>query len=66
MAFENNGSQWYGTLKLEFVYFFKSSIILDPILAWRKDSSISGFSIRLTLLVSCCVKVISIQVINVK
>ena len=66
MAFENNGSQWYGTSKLEFVYFFKSSIILDPILAWRKDSSISGFSIGPTLLVSCCVKAISIHVINVK
>jgi hypothetical protein len=33
MAFENDWSEWYGTMKLEFVYFFNSSIILDSILA---------------------------------
>ena len=66
MAFENDGSQLYGTMKLEFVYFFYSSVIPDPILAWRKDSSVSGFSIGPTLLVSCCVEAISIHVINIK
>ena len=66
MAFENNGSQWYGTMKLEFVYFFNSFVILDSILTWRKNAGICGSSIGLTLLVSHCVEAISVHVINVK
>ena len=50
-------------MKHEFVYFFNSSIILDPIKALHKNSGICGFSIGPNLLVPCCVKVIFIHVI---
>ena len=66
MAFEYDWSEWYGTMKLEFIYFFNSSVILDSILTWRKNAGISGSSIGSTLLVSHCVEAISINVINVK
>jgi hypothetical protein len=49
-------------MKREFVYFFNSFIILDPIKAVRKNSSICSSLIGPTLLVSC-VKAISIHVI---
>ena len=66
MAFENNWSERYRTMKLEFVYFFNSSVILDSVLTWRKNAGISGSSIGSTLLVCHCVEAISIHVINVK
>jgi len=66
MAFEYDWSEWYGTMKLEFIHFVNSFVILDPILARRKNSSTSGSSIGPTLLVSRCVEAIYIHVINVK
>ena len=66
MAFEYNGIKRFATMKHEFVYFFNSSVVLDPIKAWRKNSSICGSSIGPTLLVACCVKAIAIHVITDK
>jgi len=66
MAFENDWSERYRTIKLEFVYFFYSSVILDSTLTWFKNSGISGSSIGPTLLISHCVEAISVHVINVK
>jgi hypothetical protein len=66
MAFEYDKIKRFATMKREFVYFFNSSIILDPIKAGRKNSSIRGSSIGPTLLTSCFVKVISIHVITGK
>ena len=66
MTFENDWSERYRTIKLEFVYFFNSSVILDSVLTWRKNAGISGSSIGSTVLVSHCVEAISIHVINVK
>jgi len=66
MAFENDWSEQYRTMKFEFVYFFNSSVILDSVLTWRKNTYISGSSIGPTLLVSHCVEAISVHVINVK
>jgi hypothetical protein len=66
MAFEYDRIKRFATMKLEFVYFFNSSIILDPIKARHKNSGACGFSIGLTRLVACCVKTISIHVITSK
>jgi hypothetical protein len=66
MAFEYDRIKRFATLKLKFIYFFKSSIILDPITAGHENSGICGTSIGPTLLVSCCVKAISIHVISGK
>lgn len=66
MAFEYDRIKRFATMKREFVYFFNSSIILDPIKARRKNSGICGSSIGPTLLMSCCVKAISIHVITGK
>ena len=54
----------FATMKLQFIYFFNSSIILDPIKARSKNSRICGSSIRTPLLMSCCVKAISIHIIG--
>jgi hypothetical protein len=66
MTFEYDMIKSFGTMKREFVYFFNSSIILDPIKARRKNSGICGSSIGPTLLVSCHVKAISIHIITGK
>lgn len=66
MTFEYDWFQSFGTMKREFVYFFDSSIVLDPIVSWGKNSGICGSSIGPTLLVPCCVKAISIHVISGK
>jgi hypothetical protein len=50
-------------MKHEFVYFFNSFIILDPIKVGRKNFGICGSLIGPTLLVPYCVKAISIHVI---
>ena len=50
-------------MKIEFIYFFNSSIILDLVKPGRKDSRTRGFSIGPTLVVACCVKTVSIDVI---
>jgi hypothetical protein len=49
-------------MKIEFIYFFNSSIILDLIKPRRKDSRTRGFSIGSTLVVACCSKTVSIDV----
>ena len=66
MAFENNRSKRFGTMKRELVYLFNYSIIFDPIKTWRKNSSICGSTIGTALLVPSCVKSISVNVVTVK
>ena len=50
-------------MKCEFIYFFDSFVVLEPIVSWHKNSSICGSSIGPTLLMPCCVEAISIHVI---
>jgi hypothetical protein len=50
-------------MKIEFIYFFDSSKIIDLIKAGRKDSRTCCFSIGPTLVVVCCAKTVSIDVI---
>jgi hypothetical protein len=64
MALEYDRFQRFGTMKLEFVYFFKSSIVLGPIDCCHTNSRICGSSIRPTVLMTFCVKVISIHIIS--
>jgi hypothetical protein len=66
MTFEYDGIKRFGTMILEFVYFFNSSIIVDLIKADRKNSRTCGSSIGPTLLVACCAKAISVHVITSK
>jgi hypothetical protein len=66
MPFEYDRIKRFATMKLEFVYFFNSPIILDPIKAGRKNSRTCGCSIGTTLLMTCCAKVISIHIITGK
>jgi hypothetical protein len=66
MALEYDRIKRFATIKLEFTYFFNSSIILDPIKARRKNSGTCGYSIGPTLLMACCAKAISIHVITGK
>ena len=66
MTFEYHGFQRFWTMKHEFVYFFDSSIVLEPIVSWHKNSGICGSSIGPTLLMPCCVEAISIHVITSK
>jgi hypothetical protein len=49
-------------MKIEFIYFFNSSIILDLVKPRRNNSRTRGFLIRPTLVVACCAKT-SINVI---
>ena len=63
MAFKYDRIKRFAAMKREFVYFFNSSIIIEPIKGGRENSGICGSSIGPTLLVSCCVKAISIHVI---
>ena len=63
MAFEYDRSKRFGTIKIEFIYFFNSFIILDLVKLGRKDSRTRGFSIGPTLVVACCAKTVSIDVI---
>jgi hypothetical protein len=64
MTFEYDKIKRFATIKTDFVYLFNSSIILDPVKARSKNSSICGLSIGSTCLVACCTKMISIHVIN--
>jgi hypothetical protein len=66
MTFEYDRIKRFAALKLKFIYFFNSSIILDPIMVVRENYDICGPSIGPTLLMSCCVKEISIHVISGK
>jgi hypothetical protein len=63
MTFEYNWSKRYGTIKIEFIYFFDSSKIIDIVKAGRKDSRTCCFPIGPTLVVVCCAKAVPIDVI---
>jgi hypothetical protein len=66
MTFEYHSSKRFGTIKIEFIYFFDSSKIIDIdiIKAGRKDSRTHYFPIGPTLVVVCCAKTVSIDVIH--
>jgi hypothetical protein len=49
-------------MKIEFIYFSDSSKITDLVKAGRKDSR-TCFSIGPTLVVACCAKTVSIDII---
>jgi hypothetical protein len=63
MTFEYHRSKRFETMKIEFIYFFDSSKIIDIVKAGRKDSRTRCFSIGSTLVVVCCAKTISIDII---
>jgi hypothetical protein len=50
-------------MKIEFIYFFDLSKIIDLVKAGRKDSRTHCFSIGPTLVVACYAKMVSIDVI---
>jgi hypothetical protein len=50
-------------MKIKFIYFFDSSKIIDLVKAGRKDSRTHCFFIGPTLVVVCCAKTVSIDVI---
>jgi hypothetical protein len=63
MTFEYEEIKRFGTMKIELIYFFNSSIVPDLVKAGRKNSRTRGFSIGLTLVLACCAKTISIKVV---
>jgi hypothetical protein len=63
MTFEYHWSEGFGTIKIEFIYFFDSSKIINIVKVGRKDSRTHCFLIESTLVVVCCAKTISIDVI---
>jgi hypothetical protein len=63
MTFEYQLSKRFRTMKIEFIYFFDSSKIIDLVKAGRKDSRTCCFLIGPTLVLACCAKMISINVI---
>jgi hypothetical protein len=63
MTFEYHWSKRFGTMKIEFIYFFDLSKIIDLVKAGRKDSRTCCFLIGPTLIVACCAKMVSIHVI---
>jgi hypothetical protein len=63
MTFEYHWSKRFGTIKIELIYFFDSSKIIDIVKAGRKDSRTRCFPIGPTLVVVCCAKTVSIDVI---
>jgi hypothetical protein len=63
MTFEYHWSKRFETIKIELIYFFDSSKIIDIVKAGRKDSRTRCFPIGPTFVVVCCVKTISIDVI---
>jgi hypothetical protein len=50
-------------MKIEFIYFFDLSKILNLVKPGHKDSRTCGFLIVPTLAVTCCAKTVSIDVI---
>jgi hypothetical protein len=50
-------------MKIEFIYFFDSSKIIDIVKVGRKDSRTCCFPIGPTLVVVCCAKMVSIDAI---
>ena len=66
MAFEYDWIKRFATFKSELVYFFDYAVVVAVIGARRTNSGIRGSSVWATLFVSCCVKAISIHIINGK
>ena len=66
LAFEYDWLRCFFTMEFELVYFFNCAIIVLLLLTGRKYSGIGGPWIGPTLLITCCVKAISIHVISVK
>jgi hypothetical protein len=64
MTFEYHWSKRFGIIKIEFIYFFDSSKIIDIVKAGCKDSRTRCFPIGSTLVVVCCAKAVSIDVIS--
>jgi hypothetical protein len=56
MTFEYHWNERFGIMKIEFIYFFDSSKIIDLVKTRRKDSITRCFSIGPTLVVVCCAK----------
>jgi hypothetical protein len=54
MTFEYHWSKRFGTMKIEFIYFFDSSKIIDIVQTVRKDSRTRCFSIGPTFLIVWC------------
>jgi hypothetical protein len=50
-------------MKIEFIYLLDSSKILDLVKPVRKDSRTRGFSMGPNLVIACCAKTVSINVI---
>jgi hypothetical protein len=63
MTFEYHWSKRFGTIKIELIYFFDSSKIIDIVKAGCKYSRTCCFPVGPTLVVVCCAKTISIDVI---
>jgi hypothetical protein len=63
MTFEYHWSKRFGTITIELIYFFDSSKIIDIVKAGHKDSRTRCFPIGSTLVVVCCAKTVSIDVI---
>jgi hypothetical protein len=63
MTFEYHLSKRFGTIKIELIYFLNLSKIIDIIKARRKNSRTRCFLIGPTLVVVCCAKTVSIDVI---
>jgi hypothetical protein len=63
MTFEYHWNKMFGTMKIEFIYFFDSSKIIDLVKVGRKDSRTRCFLIGPTLVIACCMKTISIDVV---
>jgi hypothetical protein len=56
----------FETIKIDYIYLFNSSIILDLVNPGRKDSRTRVFSIGPTLVVAYCAKTTSIDIIPIK
>jgi hypothetical protein len=63
MTFEYRWSKRFGTIKIELIYFFDSSKIIDIVKAGRKHSRTRCFLIGSTFVIVCCAKIVSIDVI---
>jgi hypothetical protein len=50
-------------MKIEFIYFFNSSITLDLVKASRKNSRTRVFFIGATSVIAACAKTVSINII---
>jgi hypothetical protein len=63
MTFEYHWSKRFGTIKIELIYFFDLSKIIDIVKAERKNFRTRCFLIGPTFVIVCCAKMVSIDVI---